>query len=178
MAVGRQCPSPVEPTPSGRSPPTYPYPARQTRPLPSTGSKSFPVSPQDAQQAQQWVNELAEELDWREQRSYCLIHSVLHILRDWLTLKEMTDLAAQLPVLIRDMFFEGWTPNRTPAAERKKEDFVARIQTDFERNRLSDPDAAIAAVFKLLDRHVSSGEIAQVRHSMNKHLQLLWPEAK
>lgn len=133
---------------------------------------------QAAQQAQQWVNELAAELEWSEQRAYHLLRSVLHAVRDWLTLDEMTDLAAQLPVLIRGIYFEGWNPNRTPVAERKKEDFVARIQADFARDRLNEPDAAIAAVFALLDRHVSPGEIAQVRHSMKKHLQQLWPEPR
>lgn len=133
---------------------------------------------QAAQQAQQWVNELAEELDWTEQRAYHLMRSVLHALRDWLTLDEMTDLAAQLPMLVRGLFFEGWNPNRSPATDRRKEMFVARIQADFDRDRLNDPDAAIAAVFKLLDRHVSQGEIAQVRHSMKKHLQQLWPDSK
>ncbi len=130
---------------------------------------------QAAQQAQQWVNELAEELNWNERRAYHLLRCVLHALRDWLSPEEMADLSAQLPVLIRGIYFEGWKPLDTPVWERKKEDFIERVQDAFSDDLLNDPDAAVAAVFRLLDRHVSHGEIVQVRNSMKKSLRDLWP---
>lgn len=128
-----------------------------------------------AQQAQQWVNELAEDLDWTERRAYRLLRSVLHALRDWLSMEEIADLSAQLPVLIRGIYFEGWKPEETPVWERKKEDFVARIEHEFADDLLYDTESAIAAAFRLLDRHISQGEISQVRNSMKKSLRELWP---
>ncbi|MEI5681790.1 DUF2267 domain-containing protein [Mesorhizobium sp. CCNWLW179-1] len=130
---------------------------------------------QAAQQAQQWVNELAEDLNWNERRAYHLLRCVLHALRDWLSPEEMTDLSAQLPVLLRGIYFEGWKPLETPVWERKKEDFIERIQDAFADDLLNDPDRAVAAVFRLLDRHVSHGEIVQVRNSLKKTLRDLWP---
>ena len=132
---------------------------------------------QAAQQAQQWVNELAGDLNWDERRAYRLLRSVLHALRDWLSPEEMADLSAQLPLLIRGVYFDGWRPNDSPAWERKKEDFVNRVQDDFADDILYDADSAISAVFRLLDRHVSHGEIVQVRNSMKKSLRHLWPAA-
>ncbi|MGB3390133.1 MAG: DUF2267 domain-containing protein [Pseudaminobacter sp.] len=140
-------------------------------------STSITTFTQAAQQAQQWTNELAEDLGWPERRAYRLLRSVLQALRDWLPLSEMTDLAAQLPVLIRGIYFEGWKPLETPVAERKKEDFVARIQADFSDDLLNDPDAAVTAVFRLLSRHLSKGEIVQVRNSMKKSMRELWQAA-
>lgn len=128
-----------------------------------------------AQQAQQWVNELAEDLDWDERRAYRLLRSVLHALRDWLSPEEMTDLSAQLPVLIRGVYFEGWSPNDGQARERKKKDFVNRVQDDFADDILYDGDVAVAAVFRLLDRHISQGEIDDVRNSMKKSRRQFWP---
>lgn len=128
-----------------------------------------------AQQAQQWVNELAEDLNWNERRAHHLLRCVLHALRDWLSPEEMTDLSAQLPVLIRGIYFEGWKPLETPVWERKKEAFIERVQDAFSDDLLNDPDRAVAAVFRLLDRHVSHGEIVQVRNSMKKTLRDLWP---
>lgn len=129
---------------------------------------------QAAQQAEQWVNELAEELNWNERRAYHLLRCVLHALRDWLSPEEMADLSAQLPVLIRGIYFEGWKPHDSPVRKRKK-DFIERVQEAFSDDLLNDPDAAVAAVFRLLDRHVSHGEIVQVRNSMKKSLRELWP---
>jgi uncharacterized protein (DUF2267 family) len=130
---------------------------------------------QAAQQAQQWVNELADDLGWHERRAYRLLRSVLHALRDWLSPEEMAELSAQLPQLIRGIYFEGWKPESTPVAERRKEDFVHRLEADFVNDPLEDPEAAIAGVFRLLDKHIAHGEIVQVRNSMKKALRTLWP---
>ncbi|MBB6408908.1 DUF2267 domain-containing protein [Mesorhizobium sangaii] len=127
-----------------------------------------------AQQAQQWVNELARDLCWSEPSACRLLRSVLHTVRDWLSPAEMADLSAQLPVLIRGIYFEGWNPS-VPACERKKSDFVLSVRTSFGYDDDVDFDVAINAVFKLLDRHISHGEIVQVRNSMKKSLRKLWP---
>jgi uncharacterized protein (DUF2267 family) len=132
---------------------------------------------QAAQQAQQWVNELAEDLGWTQPRAYHLLRCVLHALRDWLSPEEMTDLSSQLPVLVRGIYFENWKPLDTPVRERKKEDFIARVEDAFSGDMLNDPDEAARAVFRLLGRHISHGEIVQVRNSMRKPLRDLWPAA-
>jgi uncharacterized protein (DUF2267 family) len=139
------------------------------------GRTSIATFTQAAQQAQEWVNELADDLEWTDRRAYRLLRNVLHALRDWLPQEEMVDLAAQLPVLVRGIYFEGWKPSETPVWNRKKEDFIARIQEAFSDDLLNDPDEAVAAVFSLLDRHVSYGEIEDIRHSMKKPLRELWP---
>lgn len=131
---------------------------------------------QAAQQAQQWVNELADDLNWDERRAYHLLRCVLHTLRDWLPQEEMVDLSAQLPSLIRGIYFEGWKPLETPVRDRKKADFLSRVRDAFSDDLLNDPDAAVAAVFRLLDRHISRGEIVQVRNSMKKSMRELWPK--
>jgi uncharacterized protein (DUF2267 family) len=131
---------------------------------------------QAAQQAQQWVNELAEDLQWSDRRrAYLLLRSVLHAVRDWLPQQEMADLSAQLPTLIRGIYFEGWKPLASPVADRNKDAFIRRIQRAFTDELLNDPDAAVSAVFRLLQRHVSGGEVEDVRSSMRKALRGLWP---
>ena len=128
-----------------------------------------------AQQAQQWVNELADDLACSEQHAYRLLKSVLQTLRDWLSQEEMADLSAQLPLLVRGIYFEGWKPSETPVWDRKKGDFVISVSDSLGDDTGIDFDAAIGAVFKLLDRHISHGEIVQVRNSMKKSLRDLWP---
>lgn len=139
------------------------------------GGTSIPNFTHAAQQAQQWVNELAGGLNWDEKRSYHLLRCVLQAFRDWLPQQEMADLSAQLPVLIRGIYFEGWKPLEAPVWDRSKEEFIARIQGAFSDDLPNDPEAAVTAVFRLLDRHVSPGEIEDVRNSMKKTLRDLWP---
>jgi len=135
---------------------------------------SFSGFTQASLQAQQWVKELAAELRWSEPSACRLLRSVLHTMRDWLPPAEMADLSAQLPVLIRGIYFEGWKPS-APERERKKRDFVLSVRNHFGYDDDIDFDVAISAVFKLLDRHVSQGEIVQVRNTMKKSLRQLWP---
>ncbi len=123
---------------------------------------------QAASQAQQWVDELVEDLNWSERHAYHLLRTVLQALRDWQSQEEMADLAAQLPLLIRGIYFEGWDPSLTPVRERKKEDFIARIQSAFPGDMINNPERAIEAIFRLLDRHVPHGGAAQVRNSLRK----------
>lgn len=131
-----------------------------------------------AQQAQQWVNELNDDLNWEDKgRAYHLLRSVLHTTRDFLSIEEVADLSAQLPIVIRGVFFEEWDPATAPVWKRKKQDFVAQIAREFENEPLENIDEAVAAVFRLLDRHISQGEITQVRNSMQKSLRKLWPAA-
>jgi uncharacterized protein (DUF2267 family) len=136
---------------------------------------SIPNFTQAAQQAQSWVNELADDLDWDERRSYRLLRCVLHALRDWLPPAEVVDLSAQLPVLIRGIYFEGWEPQQSQVWDRSKDRFIERIEDTFGADWLDDPERAVVAAFRLIDRHVSRGQIEDVRSSMKKALRKLWP---
>jgi uncharacterized protein (DUF2267 family) len=130
---------------------------------------------QAANEAQHWVNELANELGWSERQAYRLLRAVLHALRDWLSPEELADLSSQMPILVRGIFFEGWRPADTPAWDRKKQDFIDRVAFEMRDDMPSYPDDAITAVFGLLTRHLDIGEIDQVRKSMKKPLRDLWP---
>ncbi|WAX93040.1 DUF2267 domain-containing protein [Aminobacter sp. NyZ550] len=140
------------------------------------GHASKPNFSHSAQQAQQWVNELAADLGWPENLSHRLMRAVLQALRDWLSPEEAADLSSQLPEMIRGIYFEGWDPAKSPAVERDKRDFVLRISKSLNEQPEVDIEEGIAAVFRLLDRHLSHGEIIQVKNSMRKSLRHLWPE--
>ncbi|MGX8010008.1 DUF2267 domain-containing protein [Mesorhizobium sp. ORM8.1] len=129
-----------------------------------------------AEQAQQWVNDLARDLDWSEQSAFRLLKSVLQTLRDWLSPAEIADLSAQLPTLIRGIYFEGWKAD-DPQRERKKRDFIIAVRTRFSYEADIDIEKAIKAVFELLEQHLSHGELIQVRKSMKKTLRDMWPGA-
>jgi uncharacterized protein (DUF2267 family) len=100
----------------------------------------------------------------------------LHALRDWLQVDESANLAAQLPALIRGIYYDQWRPAATPVKERSKADFIARIERDFLNDPIADVSQAVTAVFHLLSKKVTGGEIGDVRHSLPADLRSLWPE--
>ena len=122
----------------------------------------------------EWLNELCDVLGWQKPRAYLLLCETLHAIRDFLTVDEAADLAAQLPVLVRGVYFDGWDPSRTPVKPRNKSDLLRRVESRFRKEPLEDSECAVAAVFDLLRRHVSWGEFQQVKQSMRKPIQELW----
>lgn len=129
------------------------------------------------QVSREWVRDLARLLDWTDEaRTLRLLRIVFQTLRDWLDVNEAVQLSAQLPVLLRGLYYEGWQPAKTPAADRSKADFLARIEKAFSTDPLRNPEEAVCCVFRLLNNHVSAGEVHDVRLRLPRDLRTLWPE--
>jgi uncharacterized protein (DUF2267 family) len=123
----------------------------------------------------EWLNLLQTDLGWPDRgRAYLLLRETLHAIRDFLTVDEAADLSAQLPLLIRGIFFDGWVPVKTPAKPRSVDDFLDRVMKPFSEDPLVEPDVAVAAVFSLLRRQISPGEFRQVAWALRKPLRDLW----
>jgi uncharacterized protein (DUF2267 family) len=110
-----------------------------------------------------WLGEIAEELGGDDRRyAYRALRAVLHALRDRLTVDVAAKLAAQLPILIRGVYYEDWDPSRTPLAIHDVGAFLDHVAA--EGNMAGDTEAslAVAAVIRVLRAHVSDGEIDSV----------------
>lgn len=123
-----------------------------------------------------WLKEMMEELGWNDrERAFHGMRAVLHALRDRLTIEETAHLAAQLPLLLRGIYYEGWHPAHKPLKERSKEEFLAHIRKAFEFDETADPEEITRAVFKVMARHVTAGEIEDVKHVLPAEIRELWP---
>lgn len=131
------------------------------------------------QKTQVWLNDLMQELEWegRPHKAYLALRTVLHALRDRLTVEEAVHLGAQLPMLVRGFYFEGWTLTGKPHKERHKEDFLDHVKKAFATDLTVNPQQVVRAVFRVLVKHTSAGEIEDVKHLLPKVLQELWPQS-
>ncbi|GAA5336519.1 MULTISPECIES: DUF2267 domain-containing protein [Thermus] len=126
-----------------------------------------------------WLKAIMEELGTEDRhRAYMALRAVLHALRDRLPVEEVAQLGAQLPMLIRGIYYEGWDPTGKPLKERHKEAFLAHVARELKTpsGPAVDPERAVKAVFKVLGQRVAEGEIADVRQLLPKELRGLWPE--
>jgi uncharacterized protein (DUF2267 family) len=129
------------------------------------------------QKTQVWLNELSAELDWDHPSGVlAALRAALHALRDRLMPGEAAHLGAQLPLLIRGIYYEGWRPAGEPWKTRHRDPFLARIEEEmggYAEQR--DAEAVVRSVFRLLSRHVSGGELNQVRQALPAEVRELWP---
>jgi uncharacterized protein (DUF2267 family) len=128
------------------------------------------------QKTNNWLNELMELLGSPgKQRAYSALRATLHALRDRLTVPEVAQLGAQLPMLVRGFYYEGWDPVGKPVKERHKEHFLARIAQELRGEELIDPEFIARGVFALLAKRISEGEIEDVKHVLPADIRHLWP---
>jgi uncharacterized protein (DUF2267 family) len=128
------------------------------------------------QKTNSWLNELMQIMGSQDKhRAYLALRVTLHALRDRLTVEEVAQFAAQLPMLIRGFYYEGWDPTGKPLKERHREQFLAHIDQQFKGDESIDPEQIARAVFALLANRISEGEIEDVQHVLPSKIRELWP---
>jgi len=96
-------------------------------------------------------------------------------LRDRLPVHGALDLGAQLPTLIRGIYYERWRIVERPALVRSRDEFLGAVLCE-SGTRSPDAERAARAVFAVLASKISQGEIEDVRHALPARLGDLWPE--
>lgn len=130
------------------------------------------------QKTHAWLDELVRDAGYEdESQAYTALRAVLHVLRDRLIVNEAAHLGAQLPMLIRGFYYEGWHPAKTPRDDlHNAAQFIQAVRHELRNAAVSiDPEHAIRAVFKLLREKVTQGEIQDIKGELPKDLQELWP---
>jgi uncharacterized protein (DUF2267 family) len=128
------------------------------------------------QKTHQWLNEIMDALGAHDEHfAYGALRAVLHGLRDRLTVDEAVQLGAQLPMLIRGLYYEGWCPRGKPTKTHKAE-FLETIRSHLAPDRMH-PEVVARAVLVVLARHVTAGEVRDVKANLSTELRDLWPSA-
>ena len=121
-----------------------------------------------------WLRDVMDALYSDDRHAaYLALRATLHMLRDRLTVEEAAHLGAQLPMLVRGFYYEGWNPTGKPIRERSFESFLAGVAIELPNDL--DPEDAVRAVFTVLAARMSDGEIDDVTHVLPTALNVLWP---
>jgi uncharacterized protein (DUF2267 family) len=107
-------------------------------------------------------------------QAYAGLRAVLHALRDRLSPDEAAHFGAQLPMLIRGLFYEGWHPAGKPLRVRSVEEFLAHVEKELPPDMQRDSEDITRAVFRVIEQHVDAGETDKVVGAMPRALRELW----
>jgi uncharacterized protein (DUF2267 family) len=129
------------------------------------------------QKTNRWLNDAMRLLDTKDKHmAYLAFRSTLHALRDRMTVEEVAQLAAQLPMLMRGLYYEGWDPTGKPLKLRTREEFLDRVAQELPRaGDGMDPEALARAVFVVLGERLTEGEIEDLKASLPEKIRELWP---
>ena len=131
------------------------------------------------QQTNIWLKTLAEELRIEDRHdAYRALRSVLHVLRDRLTPEQAVHLGAQLPLLVRGIYYDGWRIAGKPSDERQPAEFATLVAADLPPLLAREGLRVTRAVFGLLEKELDRGETAKVIATLPHPLRTLWPAPK
>lgn len=130
------------------------------------------------QKTHEWLRDIREELGLDdEQAAYSALRATLHALRDCLNADEAAQFGAQLPMLVRGLYYEGWNPSASRPRIGNTRGFLDAVRHELrEHLELQDAAHVIKAVLGIVDRHVSAGEIDKVVSALPCEMWELWPK--
>lgn len=128
------------------------------------------------QQTNTWLNDVAEQLGRDDrQLAYHALRATLQTLRDRIGTDEAAKLAAQLPLLVRGIFYESWDPGEDPAALRDREAFLERIHARYGYREPVSTEEIARAVFVALNARLTPGLVEKVRERVGADVRGFWP---
>lgn len=131
---------------------------------------------QTLQTSSAWIREIMESVPGAdEQQAYHLLCATLRTLRDRLMPEEAVQFGAQLPVLIRGLYYDGWRISDVPVRLRTRQEFLGQVLSRYQA-RPVDLEAGVRAVLAVASRNIDFGETYQILRTLPLDLRQLWPE--
>ena len=109
------------------------------------------------------------------QQAYAALRAGLHALRDRIGPENAVHFAAQLPILLRGVYYEGWRPSETPTRERRLDDFLAYVESLLDSRTGVDSADALRASFAAIAESVPFTEVTKLINVLPRDLKVLWP---
>jgi uncharacterized protein (DUF2267 family) len=121
-----------------------------------------------------WLNDIMEAIGPDRQVAWKVLSTVLHKIRDRVPVALAAHLGAELPLLIRGVYYDQFEPAKQPTACRNFEEFTAEVAEWLTDTRPVNVREAIHAVFRTLSHHVPAGQIHKIQEALPKDIRAVW----
>jgi uncharacterized protein (DUF2267 family) len=121
-----------------------------------------------------WLDEIMSDVGPDRHVAWHVLGAVLRTLRDRLPLELAIKLGAQLPLLVRGSYYDGYRPSEVPSRLRHQDEFMSAVAEKLEGTRPVNVRDAIVSVFGVLSAHLTRGECQKVRDALPDELKALW----
>lgn len=129
------------------------------------------------QETNVWLKAIADQLHLEDRHhAYSALRAVLHALRDRLPPEVAVHLGAQLPMLVRGLYYEGWHMAGKPTKDRSVQEFADHVLEGLPPKFPLDPLTATRGVFEVLWEKVDPGEFAKLMDHLPDSLRTLRPQ--
>lgn len=123
-----------------------------------------------------WLSGIIARIGPDKQLAWRVLGAVLQVLRDRIEPELAAHLAAQLPLLVRGLYYDHYRPELQPTKVRTPQDFIRQVAEALGDIRPINPEDATMAVFAVLSEHLSAGLVSNVRQALPHSFASLWPQ--
>ena len=140
----------------------------------STGLAVFDTT---VQESNEWLKLVEAELPpCDRQQAYTALRAASHVLRDRLPLEAVIGLSAQLPMLLRGVFLEGWQA-RAPSDIRDPKAFEQAVTEHLPAKFPREGAGVLRAVFSAMSQRLDPDEVSKIMGHLPASLRIFWPGA-
>ena len=122
-----------------------------------------------------WLDEIIEDLHTDRHTAWHVLGAVLRALRDRLQVGLSAHLSAELPLLVRGLYYDRWRPSEEKLKQRSLAEFLEHVSDGLIDTKPIGSVEASRTVFGVLSRHIDPGQIEKVRQALPAEVRDLWP---
>ncbi len=129
------------------------------------------------QQTNLWLKDLMERIGTADRHlAYKVLRATLHAFRDRIGPENAVNFGAQLPMLIRGFYYEGWQLNKSMPKTRHVDEFLDAVEEEAGRSLGPDLQAKVKAVFAVVGSRINDREIDKLKKVLPEELRPLLQE--
>lgn len=133
-------------------------------------SKHLSVFEATLQKSNEILKAMEERFRWMDRhKSYLAFRAVTHALRDRLPAEVAASFAAQLPMLLKGVFYDGWRPASAPV-KMKRDEFVSEVEVVLNPPPEEDIEEIIRGVVNILAAYTDPGEVKKIKKVLPKDI--------
>ncbi len=123
-----------------------------------------------------WLDEIIEDLATDRHTAWHVLGAVIRSLRDRLPPDLSAHLSAELPLLVRGIYFEGWRPGKENLKLRSLAEFLEKVSDGMSGTKPIGSVDAARSVLAVLNRHLAHGQADKIRRALPEDIRGLWPD--
>jgi uncharacterized protein (DUF2267 family) len=128
-----------------------------------------------------WLLQLMKELNWdSRERALSAYRATMHTLRDLLPYHNAVHLGAQLPLILKGIYYDGWVPKDIPLYEvNTPAEFYELIRCELGSGNLKFDNETIKkfthAVLKTMVNHMGESEMRKIKAVLRENVRDIIP---
>jgi uncharacterized protein (DUF2267 family) len=132
------------------------------------------------QRTHEWLHEIGRELGFDNERAaYAALRATLHAVRDRLPAELVAHFGAELPMLVRGIYYDGWHPSAAKLKAAHDKDFFDSIGRELRgHDELEEVEAVARAVLSVVDRRIEPGQIERVLDALPERVRRFWRDVQ